>query len=48
MGALALCAVLLAAPPYLAPVAHLLHLAPLTAGMWSVVLAFSLAPLIVA
>jgi Ca2+-transporting ATPase len=47
-GALALCAVLLATPPYLPPVAHLLHLAPLTAGMWSIVLAFSLAPLIVA
>jgi P-type Ca2+ transporter type 2C len=47
-GALALCAVLLAAPPYLPPVAHLLHLAPLTAEMWSVIFAFSLAPLIVA
>ncbi len=47
-GALVLCTGLLATPPYLPPVAHLLQLAPLTAGMWSVVLAFSLAPLIVA
>jgi Ca2+-transporting ATPase len=47
-GALVLCAGLLATPPYLPPAAHLLHLAPLTAGMWSVVLAFSLAPLIAA
>ena len=46
-GALVLCVGLLATPPYLPPVAHLLHLAPLTAGMWLVVLAFSLAPLIV-
>ncbi|HEY7665304.1 MAG TPA: cation-transporting P-type ATPase [Xanthobacteraceae bacterium] len=47
-GALVLCAGLLAMPPYLPPAAHLLHLAPLTAGMWLVVLAFSLAPMIVA
>jgi Ca2+-transporting ATPase len=46
-GALVLCAGLLATPPYLPPAAQLLHLAPLTADMWSVVLAFSLAPLIV-
>jgi Ca2+-transporting ATPase len=46
-GALLLCAALLAAPPYLPPAAHLLQLAPLTAEMWSVVLTFSLAPLIV-
>jgi Ca2+-transporting ATPase len=46
-GALLLCAALLAAPPYLPPAAHLLQLAPLTADMWSIVLTFSLAPLIV-
>jgi Ca2+-transporting ATPase len=46
-GALVLCAMLLAAPPYLPPVAHLLHLAPLTAAMWGMVLACSLAPLVV-
>jgi Ca2+-transporting ATPase len=44
-AALALCTVLLAVPPYLPPVAHLLHLAPLTAQMWGIVLACSLAPL---
>ena len=47
-GALVLCAGLLATPPYFPPVAHLLQLAPLTADMWSVIFAFSLAPLIVA
>jgi P-type Ca2+ transporter type 2C len=47
-GALVLCAGLLATPPYLPPVAHLLHLAPLTADVWSIIFAFSLAPLIVA
>lgn len=46
-GALALCSVLLTVPPYVPAIAHLLHLAPLTAEMWSVVVAFSLAPLIV-
>ena len=45
-GALVLCAMLLTAPPYLPAVAHLLHLAPLTAAMWTVVLACSLAPLV--
>jgi Ca2+-transporting ATPase len=47
-GALVLCAGLLATPPYLPPVAHLLHLAPLSGEMWSVILIFSLAPLVVA
>jgi Ca2+-transporting ATPase len=45
-GAIALCSVLLAAPPYLAPAAHLLHLAPLTPPMWGAVLVCSLAPLV--
>jgi Ca2+-transporting ATPase len=46
-GALVLCTALLATPPYLAPVARLLHLVPLSADMWAVVLACSLAPLVV-
>ena len=46
-GAIVLCAVLLATPPYLPPVAHLLHLAPLTGAMWGVVLTCSIAPLVV-
>ncbi|UPT91669.1 cation-transporting P-type ATPase [Bradyrhizobium barranii subsp. apii] len=46
-SALMLCATLLAVPPYLPPAALLLHLAPPTADMWSVVLLFSLAPMIV-
>jgi Ca2+-transporting ATPase len=46
-GALLLCAALLAVPPYLPPAAHLLHLAPPNSEMWSVVLLFSLGPLIV-
>jgi Ca2+-transporting ATPase len=47
-GALALCAGLLATPPYLPPIADLLQVAPLTADMCLVIFAFSLAPLIVA
>jgi Ca2+-transporting ATPase len=46
-SALLLCATLLAVPPYLPPAAHLLQLTPPNADMWSVVLLFSLAPLIV-
>ncbi len=46
-AAVGLCTVLLAAPPYLPPAAHLLHLAPLTVAMWTVVLGCSLAPLVV-
>jgi P-type Ca2+ transporter type 2C len=46
-GALALCTVLLALPPYLAPVAHVLHLAPPTPAMWVIVLGLSVAPTIV-
>lgn len=46
-SALLLCATLLAVPPYLPPAALLLNLAPPTADMWSVVLLFSLAPIIV-
>jgi P-type Ca2+ transporter type 2C len=45
-AALALCTILLAVPPYLAPAADLLLLAPPAASMWAVVLACSLAPLV--
>ncbi len=46
-GSLVLCTTLLAVPPYLAPVAHVLHLAPPTATMWAIILALSAAPLVV-
>ncbi|MGN8543858.1 cation-translocating P-type ATPase [Bradyrhizobium sp. 13971] len=46
-SALLLCATLLAVPPYLPQAAHLLHLVPPTADMWSVVLLFSFVPMIV-
>jgi len=45
-GALLLCAVLLAAPPYVEPVAQLLGLAPPTEIMWALILAASAAPLV--
>ncbi|MDE2335534.1 MAG: cation-transporting P-type ATPase [Rhodospirillales bacterium] len=46
-AALALCSTLLAAPPYLPPMAELLDLAPPTASMWGIVVASSLLPLVV-
>ena len=46
-AALALCTLLLAVPPYVAPMAQVLHLAPLTPAMWSVVVAMSLLPMLV-
>jgi len=46
-GALALCTVLLALLPYWVPLAHVLGLAAPDAAMWAIVLAMSLAPLIV-
>ena len=46
-GALALCTVLVAAPPYVAPLAQVLHLAPPSPAMWAIILGMSLAPLIV-
>jgi Ca2+-transporting ATPase len=46
-GSLLLCIVLLAVPPYLAPMAHVLHLAPPTLAMWVIILALSAAPLVV-
>ncbi|WP_065091703.1 cation-translocating P-type ATPase [Rhizobium leucaenae] len=45
-AALALCAVLLAVPPYFGPAADLLQLVPLTANMWLVVLVSSIFPLV--
>ena len=46
-AALALCSVLLVAPPYIPPIADVLHLAPPTAAMWAIILGLSLAPLLV-
>ncbi|MEJ2623544.1 MAG: HAD-IC family P-type ATPase [Pseudolabrys sp.] len=46
-AALALCSALLVAPPYIPPIADVLHLAPPTAVMWAIILALSLAPMIV-
>jgi Ca2+-transporting ATPase len=45
-ASLALCTLLLAAAPYVPPLAHLLHLEAPTAAMWAVVLVSSLAPLV--
>ena len=47
-GSLALCTALLAIPPYVAPLAHVLHLAPPTGTMWAIIFVMSLAPTIVA
>ena len=46
-GALLLCTVLLAAPPYLEPAAQLLDLARPTETMWFLILAASAAPLVI-
>jgi Ca2+-transporting ATPase len=46
-GALLLCTVLLAVPPYVAPMAYVMHLAPPTPAMWAIILGMSIAPLIV-
>jgi P-type Ca2+ transporter type 2C len=46
-GSLVLCTVLLAVPPYLPPLAHVLHLAPPTPAMWVIILGLSAAPLVV-
>ena len=46
-AALALCALLLAVPPYVPPMANILHLAPLTGAMWGVILTCSMTPLVV-
>ncbi len=42
----ALCAALLAVPPYVPPLARVLGLVPPSAAMWTVILAMSLAPLV--
>ena len=47
-GSLVLCTALLAIPPYVAPLAHVLHLAPPTPAMWATIFGMSLAPLVVA
>jgi len=46
-AALLLCTALLAVPPYVAPMAQVMHLAPPTATMWAVVLGLSLVPMLV-
>jgi Ca2+-transporting ATPase len=46
-ASLALCTALLAVPPYLPPVAYVLHLAPPTLAMWAIIIALSAAPMIV-
>jgi Ca2+-transporting ATPase len=45
-AALVLCSLLLAVPPYIPQTADLLHVTPLTAEMWAVVMGCSLAPLV--
>ena len=46
-GALLLCTALLAAPPYLPPIADVMHLVPPTSIMWALILGSSAAPLVV-
>ena len=46
-AALLLCAVLLAVPPYLPPMAEVIHLTPPTPAMWGIILGMSITPLIV-
>ncbi len=45
-GSLLLCTALLAGPPYLAPMAHLLYLVPPTAAMWLIIIGVSAAPVL--
>ena len=45
-GALLLCTALLVAPPYLAPMADVMHLTPPTPTMWATILGMSVTPLI--
>jgi Ca2+-transporting ATPase len=46
-ASLLLCAVLVAVPPYVPPVAHVLHLVPPAPVMWATILGLSIAPLLV-
>lgn len=46
-GAVLLCAALLAAPPYLPPLAEVMHLTPPSTAMWATILGLSIAPLAV-
>ena len=45
-ASLLLCTVLLVAPPYVAPIAHVLHLAAVTPLMWGIIIGLSVAPLL--
>ena len=45
-GALLLCTALLAVPPYLPPMAEVMHLTPPTPAMWVTILGMSIVPLI--
>jgi Ca2+-transporting ATPase len=47
-ASLLLCTILLAVPPYVAPIARVLHLAPVTPLMWVAILALSATPLFMA
>jgi P-type Ca2+ transporter type 2C len=46
-ASLGLCSLLLAVPPYLPPIANVLHLVPPTAEMWTIIVVSSAAPLVV-
>ena len=46
-ASLSLCSLLLAVPPYLPPIANVLHLVPPTAEMWTIIVVLSAAPLVV-
>lgn len=46
-GALALCTLLLVVPAYVPYLAHLLHLVPVTHGMWALIIGMSLVPWLV-
>ncbi len=46
-GAVLLCALLLATPPYLPPLAKVMHLTPPSPAMWVIIVGLSVAPLIV-
>ena len=46
-AALLLCTALLAAPPYLPPMAEVVQLTPPTAAMWAIIFGMSVMPLII-
>jgi P-type Ca2+ transporter type 2C len=45
-ASLLLCTLLLAVPPYVGPIAHVLHLAPITPATWGIIIGLSVAPLL--